>query len=67
MQQLFAILGCNRETVRNYLLSLCYKMKVKTKITKALFMRQLTNKIMFFRSLDKKSGEAETHRGSLFK
>lgn len=53
---MFAILGCNRETLRNYLLSLCCKMRVETKITKALFMRQLTNKIMSFRALDKKSG-----------
>lgn len=56
MQQLFAILGCNRETVRNYLLSLCYKMRVETKIIKTLFMTQLTNKIMSFRTLDKKRG-----------
>lgn len=67
MQQLFAILGCNRETMRNYLLSLCYKMRVKTKIIKALFMTQLTNKIMSSRTLDKKSGEAESHRGSVLK
>lgn len=42
-------------------------MRVKTKIIKALFMTQLTNKIMSFRTLDKKSGEAESHRGSVLK
>lgn len=42
-------------------------MRVKTKIIKALFMTQLTKNITSFRTLDKKSGEAESHRGSVLK
>lgn len=63
MHQLFAVLRPNRETVRNYLLSLCYKIK-KTQDKNKGTIYDISYKIMYFRALDKKSGEVEIHRGS---
>jgi len=54
MHQLFAILGPNRETVRNYLLSLCYKANKSPDKNKGTIYEPLKIKIMYFRGLDKK-------------